>query len=116
MQMVGDGCRRLRSAAPTVPLTSSEIPVYSKKKEPRNAAVRTSPYQRASAGNRHSRQCWNIPAEVSVSRPRDWMSLIDFSALRKSEGKLAIIDSALESPSAYQPVKHTQIYFLTSVA
>eukprot|EP01053_Blabericola_migrator_P003043 Blabericola_migrator_1__3042@NODE_1885_length_3606_cov_196_697937_g1207_i0_p4_GENE_NODE_1885_length_3606_cov_196_697937_g1207_i0NODE_1885_length_3606_cov_196_697937_g1207_i0_p4_ORF_typecomplete_len120_score2_67_NODE_1885_length_3606_cov_196_697937_g1207_i011411500 len=36
--------------------------------------------------------------------PREWVTLIDFSALRRYEGKVILVDSTLESPSSYTPV------------
>lgn len=50
------------------------------------------------------------PRHMTINQPSnpfsntlDWISLIDFSALRKTEGKVAVIDNSLESPAAYQP-------------
>eukprot|EP01055_Gregarina_sp_Pseudo9_P003713 Gregarina_sp_Pseudo_9__3712@NODE_3861_length_541_cov_4_731076_g3200_i1_p1_GENE_NODE_3861_length_541_cov_4_731076_g3200_i1NODE_3861_length_541_cov_4_731076_g3200_i1_p1_ORF_typecomplete_len121_score11_61_NODE_3861_length_541_cov_4_731076_g3200_i176438 len=48
------------------------------------------------------------PPATNSDVPRDWVTLIDFSALRKAEGKVAVIDSALEAPSAYQPAWGTE--------
>eukprot|EP01053_Blabericola_migrator_P003133 Blabericola_migrator_1__3132@NODE_1914_length_3569_cov_204_173901_g1207_i1_p4_GENE_NODE_1914_length_3569_cov_204_173901_g1207_i1NODE_1914_length_3569_cov_204_173901_g1207_i1_p4_ORF_typecomplete_len121_score13_83_NODE_1914_length_3569_cov_204_173901_g1207_i111011463 len=38
--------------------------------------------------------------------PREWVTLIDFSALRRYEGKVILVDSTLESPSSYTPKWH----------